>query len=47
MLYEILYLENSDKARFADLKKHVNNNYVLNKEEHPRIVTAVNSLILN
>ena len=47
MLWSILYLDNSDKARFADLKKRVENDYVLNKAEYPRIVTAVQSLILN
>ena len=31
MLCAILYLENSDTARFADLKKCVKNDYVLNK----------------
>ena len=31
MLYAILYLENSDKARFSDLKNCVENYYVLNK----------------
>ena len=33
MLCAILYLENSDKARFPDLKKRVENDYVLNKAE--------------
>ena len=33
MLCAILYLENSDKARFADLKKRIKNDYVLNKAE--------------
>ena len=33
MIYAILYLEHLDKARFSDLKKHVENDYVLNKEE--------------
>ena len=47
MLCAILYLENSDKARFADLKKRVENDYVLNKAEYPRKVTAVQSLLLN
>ena len=47
MLCAILYLENSDKARFANLKKRVENKYVLNKAEYPRTVTAVQSLILN
>ena len=47
MLCAILYLENSDKARFADLKKRVENDYVLKKAEYPRTVTAVQSLLLN
>ena len=47
MLCAILYLENSDKARFPDLKKSIENDYVLNKTEYPRMVTAVQSLILN
>ena len=41
MLREILYLENSDKARFSDLKKRVENDHVLNKAEYPRMVTTV------
>ena len=47
MLCAILYLENSDKARFVDLKKRVKNDYVMNKAEYPRMVTAVQSLILS
>ena len=47
MLYEILYMENSGKARFSDLKKSVENYYVPNKAEFPRTVTAVQSLLLN
>ena len=47
MLCEILYLENSDKAMFADLKKRVENDYVLNKEEYPRTVTVIYRLLLN
>ena len=47
MLCAILYLENSDKARFSDLKKRIENDYVLNKVEYPRMVTAVQSLLLN
>ena len=31
ILYAILYLENSDKARFSDLRKRVKNDYVMNK----------------
>ena len=47
MLCAVLYLENSDKARFSELKKRVENDYVLNKAEHPRTVTAVQILLLN
>ena len=47
MLWAILYLENSDKARFYDLKKRIENDYVLNKAGYPRTVTAVQSLLLN
>ena len=47
MLCAIIYLENSDKVRFADLKNHVEDYYVLNKAEYPRTVTAVHSLLLN
>ena len=47
MRYAILYLENSDKAKFADLKKCSENDYVLNKSEYPRTVTAEQSLLLN
>ena len=47
MLCAILYLKNSDKARFSDLKKRIKNYYVLNKAEYPRTVTAVWSLLLN
>ena len=47
MLCTILYLKNSDKARFVDLKKRIENDYVLNKAEYPRTMTAVQSLLLN
>ena len=47
MLCAILYLENSDKARFADLKKRIENDFVMNKAEYPRTVIAVQSLLLN
>ena len=47
MICTIIYLENPDKARFADLKKRAKNDYILYKAEYPRTVTAVNSLILN
>ena len=35
----------SDKVRFADLKNRIKNDYVLNKVEYPRMVTAVTSLL--
>ena len=41
MLCAILYLGNSNKARFADLKKCVKNDYVLKKAEHPRTVNGI------
>ena len=47
MFYAILYLENSDKYRFADLKKFVENYYVPNKADYPKTVTIVQSLPLN
>ena len=47
MLCTILYLKKSDKTSFADLKKRSENDYVPNKAEYPRTVTAVQSLILN
>ena len=47
MLCAVLYLENSDKVRFADLKKRIENDYVLNKAEYPSTVTTVHSLLLN
>ena len=47
MLCAILYIGNSDKARFSDLKKRVENNYVLNKTHCPRTVNAVYRLLLN
>ena len=47
MLCAIPYLENSDKIRFADLKKRVENDYVLKNEEYLRTLTAVQSILLN
>ena len=47
MLCAILYLENSDKARFDDLKKRIKNDYKPNKAEYPRTVNALQSLLLN
>ena len=41
MICEILYLENSDKSIFADLKKRIKNNYVLNKSEYTKTLTSV------
>ena len=41
ILYVILYVKNSDKARFSDLKKCVENDYFLNKAEYPSTVIAV------
>ena len=46
MICAILYLENSYKSRFADLKKRIKNDYMLNKAEYPRMVTSVQSLLL-
>ena len=47
MIYDIIYLENSDKYRISDLKKCVENDYVFNKAEYPRTVTAVHIILLN
>ena len=47
MLCAILYMDNSDKVRFSDLKKRVENDYVLNKAEYPKTVTAIQILLLN
>ena len=47
MLCAILYLDTSEKSRFSDLKKCVENEYVMNKAEHPRTLTAVQSLLIN
>ena len=47
MLCAILYMENSDMARFSDLKKRIENDYVLNKTEYPKTVTIEQSLLLN
>ena len=41
MICAILFMENSDKSRFADLKNRVKNDYVLNKVEYPKTVTAL------
>ena len=46
MLCTILYPDNSDKCRFADLKNCVENDYVLKKEEYPSTVTIVQSKII-
>ena len=47
MLCAIFYLESLDKSRFSNLKKRVEKDYVLNKVDYSRTVTAVQSLILN
>ena len=47
MLCAILYLEKSYKPSFYDLKRRVDNVYILNKAEYPRTGTAVQILILN
>ena len=47
MLCTILYMENSDKARFSGFKKRVENDYGLNKAEYPRTVAKLQSLLLN
>ena len=47
MLCAILYLENLDKSISADLKKRIENDYVLNNLDYPRTVTAIQSLFLN
>ena len=47
MLCTILYLEKLDKARFSDLKKRIENDYMLNMAEYPRTVTTSQSLLLN
>ena len=41
------YIFKTEIPRFSDLKKRVENDYVLNKAEYPRTVTAVQSLIKN
>ena len=43
----ILYIDNSEKSSFSELKKRADNYYVLNEAEYPRTVTAVQSLLLN
>ena len=47
MLCAILYLENTDKSRFSDLKKRVKKDYVISKAENPRTVTTMQSILLN
>ena len=47
MLWAILFMDNSDKARFSDLKKRVENDYVVNKAEYTSTVTVLHSLLLN
>ena len=45
MLFEILYFEKWYEARFSDLKKRVENEYVLNKADYTRTVTAMQILL--
>ena len=47
MLCPILYIKNFDEAISADPKMRVKDDYVLNKAEYPKNVTAVKSIILN
>ena len=47
MLFNTLYLGNSAKDKFDDIKKRVKNGYVLNKAEYPRDVTGVQNLLLD
>ena len=47
MLCAILYLETSHKPSFYDLKRRVDNDYILNKAEYPITGTTVHILILN
>ena len=47
MMCAIIYLEDSDKVIFSDLKKHFENNYVLNKVGYPSNVTVLQSLFFN
>ena len=47
MVCTILYLDNWYKVRFYNLKKYVENDYVLNKVEYPKAVSGVQSLLLN
>ena len=47
MICAILYLENTDKSRFSDLKNHIENNYFFKKAEYPGTVTVLQSLLLN
>ena len=47
MLCAIIYIENSDKARFLDLKKCFENDYVMKNAEYPRIVITLQILLLN
>ena len=47
MLYTTLYLKNSYKSRFSDMKNCVEKSYVLNKSEYTNTVTAVQNILLN
>ena len=47
ILCAILYFENSDKNRFAELKEHAKNNYASKNTKYIRAVTSVQSQLLN
>ena len=47
MLCAILYLESLDKSRSSDLKKRVDNDYVLSKAEYPSTFLTLQILVLN
>ena len=47
MICTILYLGKSDNTCFDDVRKRINNEYVLNKAEYPSTFTAVQSLLIN
>ena len=46
ILCAILYIENSDKSRFSNLKKRVENDYVMKKSEYPRTAAEVYNILL-
>ena len=46
MLCATLYLENSYKSEFSNLRKRAKNDCVLNKEEYQRTLTTLQRLLL-